>query len=352
MCTYIIYSNPGSDVPLLMATTRDENPSRKTAQAFLWNKPALFEVPANIGSIKLHFLADRGLGSYIDAGIIAPQDLYLGGTFLAQNKHGVIAAVNNREHSPFKEHKQERLPGRDSGLRKMPRGGLPLDACSFNNAEEATHKLWDAIKDNQRNNPARKYSGFNLVIADTESAWVITNAKAGDITVNNETRLEYEDIGDFSLALWKIPAGKASMLAGFDLNDHERSVRTQSHLPVINELPLPKFADFSSWHSWLKQMAYHGEYNDAPFDKSICQPNPLLPKTINVGIPEWTTIGTHLMMMDKNKSSWYGLEGQLVHGKLDMQVINRNHPDNWAQVIFSDESLRAFPGRKPQAIAL
>ena len=271
---------------------------------------------------------------------------------MAQNRYGVIAAVNNREHSPFKDHKRERLPGRDSGLRKMPRGGLPLDACSFDNAKEATYRLWEVIKENQRNNPERKYSGFNLVIADPKGAWVITNAKAGDITINNETRLEYEDIEDFSLALWQIPVGCASLLGGYDLNDFERSVRTQNHLPAIRELALPKFGDFSSWHSWLNQMAYINEYKDDPFGKSICQPNPLLPKTLDAGIPEWTTIGTHLMLVDEKRSSWYGLEGQLVHGRLDMQVINRNHPDSWAQVIFSEEALRAFPGRRASALAV
>lgn len=352
MCTYLIYSNPGTATPLLMATTRDENPLRKTLPAFLWDKPELFSKPAGIGTIKLHFLERRGINKYLDAEIIAPQDVLLGGTFLAQNRHGVIAAVNNREHSPFNDHKLERLPGRDSGLRKMPRGGLPFDALSFDNAEEAAREVYAAVVNNQRNNQERKYSGFNLVIADTKSAWVVTNAKAGDITVDNETRVDYEDVNQFSLALWKLTPGVTSMLAGFDVDDFARSAKTQNHLPAIRNLPLPTNGDFSSWHPWLNRMAYRNEYRDNPFGKSICQPNPKNLKTINVGIPGWVTIATHLMVVDNLSSSWYGIEGQLLHGTLMMQEIDRAHPNNWSSVIFSDDTLREYAGKKPPAIAV
>jgi hypothetical protein len=344
MCTYIVYSNPGGDVPLLMATTRDENPTRVTSPAFQWDKDFLFTSPSKIGTITLHSINERGVQPFLDAQIIAPRDELLGGTFLAQNKYGVIAAVNNREHSPFKDdEKRKRTPGRDSGLRKMPRGGLPLEACSYQTAEEATLALWKSIKENQAGENQRKYSGFNFVIADTKGAWVITNAKAGDITVNNETRLEYLDTPYFSMALWKVPAGKVSMLGGFDLNDYERSARTMNHLPALDKLSLPKFNDIRSWQPWLNQMAYKQDYGSDPFGLSICQPNPTKPQTIGKGIAEWTTIATHLMLIGPDNQNWFNLEGQLIHGKLPIQTINRNHPGSCGELVFGQDSLIALP---------
>ena len=328
----------------MMATTRDENPARKTSPAFLWKDADLFTKPASEEKIKLHFLED-GVQRYIDAGIIAPRDEFLGGTFLAQNKYGVIAAVNNRENSPFKDDNKERIPD----MRKMPRGGLPLDACSFKTADEAAHALWDAIKNNQKD-VSRKYSGFNLVIADTKSAWVITNAKRGDITVDNETRVEYEDIGSFSLALWKVPKAQLCMLGGFDLNDLERSERTKIHLPALSALPLPQFDDLTSWHAWLNQMSYkHDEYRNDPFSKSICQPHPKLPASLNAGIPEWVTVATHLMLINDERQNWFGLEGQLVQGRLATQIIERNQPEQWAEVAFGPETLKMIPTQTSNA---
>ena len=345
MCTYIIYSNPGSSTPLLMATTRDENPTRKTTSAFLWNKQNLFTGPSSEGKIKLHFLEESGVSKYLEAEIMAPQDVLLGGTFLAENKYGVIAAVNNRENSPYAEFRCQALLGNKYDFRKMPRGGLALDALCFDNAEEAAYELWEAVKENQGNNPLRKYSGFNLVIADTKSAWVVTNAKFGDITVENDTRVDYEDIGAFSLALWKIPTGQASLLGGYDLNDFERSERTKNHLPAIRNLPLPEFDDFSTWQPWLKQMAYKQEFSANPFGLSICQPDPKKPKTVNAGVPGWVTTATHLMLIGENKYDWYGIEGQLLQGNLYMQKIIRNQPESWSAVIFAEDSLREFPGK-------
>ena len=320
MCTYIVYTNRDSDTPLVVATTRDENPVRKTAPAFKWQDPALFIKPLiEPRKINLHFIEEKGVEAYLEAEIIAPRDQELGGTFLAQNKYGVVAAVNNREHTPFIERKIDTSTGVGINMAIMPRGGLPLDALAFSSAKEAAFRLWPEIQEVQRNNP-RKYSGFNLVIADAKNAYVITNAKAGDITLS-KNRLDYENIEQFSLALWEMPQGKVSMLAGFDLNDYSRSERTANHLHLLNSYQKPVAGDFSSWHAWLDQMAYrHHDYSHNPFDLSICQPDPHKLASLKAGEPDWVTVATHLMVTQKTESGiitdWHAIDGQLLHGKL------------------------------------
>lgn len=86
--------------------------------------------------------------------ILAGRDDLAGGTWLAVNEHGVVAALTNRPgEGGF-------VPGRPS------RGGLPLMACRCGTASDALAKLRTHLS-------AVRYNGFNLFLADATSAWVI-----------------------------------------------------------------------------------------------------------------------------------------------------------------------------------
>ena len=336
MCTYIIHSDPGSDIPLMLAMTRDENPRRATESPFVWKDQTLLEKPVAEGKMHLHFLAEFGPERYLDAQITAPRDNALGGTFMAQNKYGVVAAINNRR----------RVTKTADSSHMMSRGGLPLDAMCFETAKEAAEKLWPVIKEHQRT-AKHKYNGLNLLIADANDVYVITNAISGDITVDNETRLEHEKINGFELALWKLPKG-TSMLASLDPNDLARSKRTETHLPIFSgdKIKKPKPGDFVSWHAVLKQMVYRDEFSADPFSLSICQPDPAHPKTDGKGYLDWVTVGANFLMLSKKadgdglKLDWFAVHGQLLPGEITVKTIQREGAQKpWTKMILSDEGL-------------
>ncbi len=361
MCTYIIYSNPGGDVPLMLAMTRDENPARATQGAFEWKDPAFFTDPVAVGKMNLHFLGEKGVQGYIDAGIVAPRDSYLGGTYIAQNKHGVVAAINNRRRVP-KTKKAKLKDGVSQDMSMMSRGGLPLDAVSFATAKEAVDRLWPAIKEHQASED-RKYNGFNLLIADDKDVYVITNAIPGDITVDNDTRLEFEKIGGFELALWKLPPGKVSMLASLDPDDFGRSVRTQDHLPAFNgdkpgvggvSRQAPKPGDFASWHWVVRQMAYRDDYKADPFMRSICQPDPAHPATGGKGYPDWVTVGANFLLTAKKQGGglhldWFELGGQILPGHpASVCKVERGVTHRPARMVIGDDAIRPHDPEVPK----
>jgi uncharacterized protein with NRDE domain len=92
-------------------------------------------------------------------GIIAGRDESAGGTWLGLNRHGVMAAVLNR-HGTL---------GPAAG--KTSRGELPLRALQHPTAEAAAAGLAGI--------EAAAYRGFNLVIADHASAYVLKGLETG-----------------------------------------------------------------------------------------------------------------------------------------------------------------------------
>ena len=129
MCTLIIHRRPGHDWPVLFAANRDEMADRP------WFAP------------KRHW-PDR-------PEIIGGLDEIGGGSWLALNEQGVVAAVLNRVGSL----------GPASG--KRSRGELVLDALDYPDATEAAEAL--AALD------TRAYRPFNLIIADNRDAWCLTH---------------------------------------------------------------------------------------------------------------------------------------------------------------------------------
>ncbi len=120
----------GEDGSVLLAANRDERYDRPTSAPYVWD-----ERPA----------------------ILAGRDELAGGTWLATNDQGVVAAVTNRPTVGAEQ------PDRPS------RGELPLLACRSGRADEAGRALEDRLA-------LTRYNGFNLFVADAANAFVIQAA--------------------------------------------------------------------------------------------------------------------------------------------------------------------------------
>lgn len=144
-------------------------------------------------------------------GVVAGRDLTAGGTWMALNGHGVMAAVLNRHGSL----------GPAAG--KRSRGELPLLALDQPSAERAAGKIARLIE------PAA-YRSFNLVIADAAAAFFIRCAGDGDLSVMS------------------LPAGVTMLTAG-EPNDAAEP-RIARHLPKFQSTP---------WDFWGALLA-----DDAP----------------------------------------------------------------------------------------
>lgn len=113
MCTYILYHDPDSKQPLIMAATREASPTRPTSKHMRWDQPGYFMPFIERGKLPLNFAPENDLRRYLDADIVAQQDGARGGTFLGTNRHGVMVAVNNRENNiPFPKRRRCDLRGR------------------------------------------------------------------------------------------------------------------------------------------------------------------------------------------------------------------------------------------------
>ena len=318
MCTYIVYHDPDSNQPLVMATTREDSPTRPTSKPFLWDKAEYFLPYVESGKLPLNFAPGNNVQRYVDAGIVAQQDGPRGGTFLGTNKHGLMVAVNNRENNiPFPQ--------------RRSRGAIVLDALTFTSAQEAVETLYPIFKEIQQNGD-RKYPGFNLIIADDKDAYVIINGRKNDVNFADSSILMHEDIGNFTVALAKIPPRQVSFVAGYDINDLPKSTRTQKFLPLFqgekpgifgNTVTLPQADNPASWGGWLSHLVHRHEDGN-PFDYSIAQPNPTSPGTIGKGDPEWVTIGTNLLVGDKTPQGlsydWLSMDNPPREGR--MQALN------------------------------
>jgi uncharacterized protein with NRDE domain len=127
MCTIIYNISPNSDFPFIMLANRDEFLEREAAPMSWWQTNS------------------EGLP------VLSGKDIQAGGTWLAINEEGKIAAVTNvRDPKYFN----------DAG-KKLSRGKLPLDWVSGNKtALEMTSEL-------DRMRP--EYSGYNFLFGSLDS---------------------------------------------------------------------------------------------------------------------------------------------------------------------------------------
>lgn len=188
MCSIILLIRPGHAWPVLAAANRDERIDRP------WDAPARYwpERPDVIGG----------------------RDRLAGGTWLALNDAGVMAALLNRPGSL----------GPAAG--KASRGDLPLIALEERSAEAAAGRI--AALD------AGRYRSFNMVIADAAGAIFLRGLEAG---APEPRRLE---------------AG-ITMITAHDPNDTS-SPRIARYLPLFRAASPPD-PDRGDWDAWAGLLA-------------------------------------------------------------------------------------------------
>jgi len=124
VCTLIVAWQVFDDAPVLAAANRDEALGRPS------RPPAVIDA---------------------DPAVVAPQDEEAGGTWIGYNDHGLFVGVTNRRAD---------VEGERS------RGLLVRDALARGSADEAVRYVRDELAD-------RDYAGFNLFVADDETATVL-----------------------------------------------------------------------------------------------------------------------------------------------------------------------------------
>ncbi|MDI3309535.1 MAG: NRDE family protein [Acetobacteraceae bacterium] len=192
MCTVILLRRPGHAWPALIAANRDERLDRA------WDPPAAW-------------WPDR-------PGVIGGRDRSAGGTWMAANPAGLVAAVLNRPGSLGP------APG------KRSRGELPLLALEHGSAAAAAAAI-AAL-------PADEWRPFNMLLADRREGFFLRGTGTG--------RPEAEPL----------PAG-VSMITAHDPNDLS-SPRTARHLPRFRAAspPCPDREDWSAWEALLADDTY------------------------------------------------------------------------------------------------
>jgi hypothetical protein len=201
MCTLVILRRPGHPWPLILAANRDEMIDRP------WQPPA-------------RHWPDRPQ-------VLAGRDELAGGSWLGLNDDGVVAAILNRRGSL----------GPETG--KRSRGELVLEALDHAEAEAAAAALLHL--------DPRAYRSFNLVIADAENCYWLSNRGA-----EGPGRIEID-----------APLAGLSMLTAGDLDDRT-SPRIRTYLPRFRDAtaPLPdpeSGGDWSAWQALLRSRAHDAE---------------------------------------------------------------------------------------------
>jgi uncharacterized protein with NRDE domain len=185
VCTVVVLLRPTHPWPVFLVANRDERLDRP------WDLPAAWwpEHPDIIGG----------------------RDRLAGGTWMGMNRHGVVAAVLNRQGSLGP------APG------KRSRGDLPLIALAERSATAAARAI-EALD-------AGQWRGFNLVLADAKDAVFVRGAGSG----RPQSHL--------------LPPG-VSMVTAHDPNDLD-SPRVARHLHRFVDAPSPTPDDWSAWQAIL-----------------------------------------------------------------------------------------------------
>jgi Transport and Golgi organisation 2 len=185
VCTVVLLIRPGHAWPLVLAANRDEMLDRA------WDPPA------------------GHWPSY--PGVIAGRDRSAGGTWMGLNRHGVVAAVLNRQGSL----------GPAAG--KRSRGELPLLALLHRSAPDAATAI--AALD------ASAWRSFNLVLADSRGASFVRGLGQGHPQVQPL-------------------APGLHMVTAHDPDD-PNSPRVARHLARFQTAPPPTPGDWRAWQAIL-----------------------------------------------------------------------------------------------------
>ena len=185
MCTVVVLIRPGHPWPLMFAANRDERLDRA------WDPPG-------------EYWPDH-------PGVLAGRDRSGGGTWMGVNRHGVVAAVLNRQGSLGP------APGKHS------RGELPLRALAEPTAPAAAEALSRL--------DAAFWRSFNLVLADRGGAIFLRGLGAG--------RME-----------WQKLAPGCHMVTAHDVDDPQ-SPRVARHLHRFAAASAASPADWAAWRAIL-----------------------------------------------------------------------------------------------------
>jgi Transport and Golgi organisation 2 len=222
VCTVVLLIRPGHACPLILAANRDERLDR------LWDPPAA------------HW-PDQ-------SGVVAGRDRSGGGTWMGVNRHGVVAAVLNRQGSL----------GPAAG--KRSRGELPLLALTKPSAVEAAAAIV-AID-------AGGWRSFNLVLADRDGGVFVKGLGQGHPHVE---RL--------------VPG--LHMVTAHDPDDPE-SPRVARHLGRFQAIEPPTPDDWRGWQDILSDRSGPSgeQINVVPRGGfgTICSSLVMLPRQ---GVPVW-----------------------------------------------------------------
>ncbi|MBK8173887.1 MAG: NRDE family protein [Rhodospirillales bacterium] len=202
MCTVVVLRRPHHPWPLILAANRDELADRP------WTSP--------------------GRHWPEQSGVVGGLDVLGGGTWVAMNDDGVIAAVLNRINTLGP------LAGRRS------RGELPLRVLRHACARAAADALGDL--------DPYGYRPFNLVICDAEEAFFVRATDGSEAGTRAGLRIE------------AIPVG-LSMVTAYDRNDL-RSPRIRRYLPCLQKAPAPQ-PDRRNWRAWTALLACRDTDADA-----------------------------------------------------------------------------------------
>ena len=185
MCTVVLLIRSGHPWPVLLAANRDERLERAWAPPAAWwpDQP----------------------------GVIAGRDATAGGTWMGCNRHGVVAAVLNRQGSLGP------APG------KRSRGELPLLALQHTSARDAATAI-EALD-------AGAWRGFNLVLADASGALFVRGLGHGRPQVQ------------------PLSPG-VHMVTAHDPDDPD-SPRVARHLHRFAAAPAPAPDDWDAWPALL-----------------------------------------------------------------------------------------------------
>ena len=189
MCTVVLLVCPGHPVPVMLMANRDERLDRP------WDAPGAWW-PEH-------------------SGVVGGRDRTAGGTWMAVNRHGVVAAVLNRPGSLGP------APG------KRSRGELPLLALAHESAGASAERMAGL--------DAGEWRSFNLVLADRSGAWFVRGKGRGQPQPE------------------PLPPG-VSMVTAHDPNDLD-SPRTARHLPRLEAAPPPDTDDWAAWRAILSDRA-------------------------------------------------------------------------------------------------
>ena len=131
MCLIVLAWRARPDFPIVVAANRDEFHARPAARAGFWKE---------------------------QASILAGRDLEAGGTWIGVSRSGRFAAVTNYRG------------GRDANA-KLSRGALVTGFLSTSSSAKAFVEKTEKTKSS--------YSGFNLLVADREELWWLSNRDGG-----------------------------------------------------------------------------------------------------------------------------------------------------------------------------